>query len=68
MESQICNHEYNNRIAEYKMKKKIRTGFVGDPSDVAALLDGSWQTPIKQQKRTPSNKQGGVGRQQQQQE
>ena len=22
MESQICNHEYNNRIAEYKMEIK----------------------------------------------
>ena len=22
MESQICNHEYNNRIAEYKIKKE----------------------------------------------
>ena len=41
-----------------------------DPSGVAALLD-DWReklagTPIRQQKRTPPNNQGGVGRQQQQ--
>ena len=42
---------------------------VDHPSGVAGLLDAwgrSWRrTPIKQQKRTPPNKQGGVGRQQQ---
>ena len=42
-----------------------------DPSGVAALLD-DWReklaaNPIRQQKRTPPNNQGGVGRQQQQQ-
>ena len=36
-----------------------------DPSSVAALLDDWRQTPIKQQKQTLPNKQGGVGRQQQ---
>ena len=35
-----------------------------DPSGIAALLDSWQQTPIMQKKRTPPNKQGGVGRQQ----
>ena len=40
MESQICNHEYNNRIAEYKMKKKenkYKKGIYSPQSTVSTI-------------------------------
>ena len=39
MESQICNHEYNNRIAEYKIKIKIKYNNDNDNDNEYDLLN-----------------------------